>query len=72
MNELIVEQCPETGICSLVREAGGKVDLLPDEVAALQEAGSVEDARAILAAGNPAFADELTAAEFAQIQSEIN
>jgi hypothetical protein len=33
-----VELCPETGICSILKEYTGKVDLMPDEVVALRAA----------------------------------
>lgn len=39
MSELVVEICPETGICSLVRDSAEKLDLMPDEVEAIRDAG---------------------------------
>ncbi len=38
MSEVHVELSPETGICSLLAECAGQVDLMPDEVAALRAA----------------------------------
>ena len=35
MSDLNIQLCPETGICSLIKADGKKVDLMPDEVAAV-------------------------------------
>lgn len=51
-SELRYEVCPETGVgCVLIRgEAGmAKVDLMPDEVASLQELASLADLAGIKA-----------------------
>ncbi|NOY75517.1 MAG: hypothetical protein GXP32_06965 [Kiritimatiellaeota bacterium] len=37
MGKLIIEQCPETGICSIVKENGAKVDLTPGEAAEIRD-----------------------------------
>jgi hypothetical protein len=43
MSNINIELCPETGICSIIKGNGSKIDLMPDEVS-----------RVRLAAGNPA------------------
>ena len=30
MDKLNIQLCPETGICSIIKENGKKVDLIPD------------------------------------------
>jgi len=72
MSELIVELCPETGICSLVRSGADKVDLMPDEVEAIREAaGDPERIKAAIAESDTAFAAGLTADEIASIKQWV-
>jgi hypothetical protein len=72
MNGLQVEVCPETGMCSIVREGGAKVDLLPDEVDALRRAaGDAAKIREVLAGCDAGFADKLSAGEVAQIADRL-
>ena len=61
MGDVTVERCPETGIASIVKAGSGKVDLMPDEASALQQAaGDPAAVRAAIAECNQAFADALT------------
>jgi hypothetical protein len=72
MAKLQIELCPETGICSLVREDGTKTDLMPDEVK--QIAATAKDPAAIkatIAAVDDGFAGKLTAADLAQISAKL-
>lgn len=72
MGKLQIELCPETGICSLVREDGSKTDLMPDEVK--QVAAAAQDAAAIkatIAAVDTDFAGKLSAAEILQISAKL-
>jgi hypothetical protein len=72
MAKLQIELCPETGICSLVRDDGTKTDLMPDE--ARQVAAAAADAKAVqatIAAVDPDFAGRLTTAEIAQISAKL-
>jgi len=58
---LKIELCPETGICSIGRGSTEKVDLMPDEVDALREAGGdAARIKAILAEADSAFAEGLS------------
>ena len=73
MEKMIVEMCPETGICSLVKEGGQKTDLMPFEVDELK-AMSVSDAakiKELIAQGNPKFADNLTPEDIRQILKHL-
>jgi len=65
---LKIERCPETGICSIVRSDATKVDLMPDEAAALREAaGDPDRIKAIIAEADAGFAADLSAADLAYI-----
>ncbi|MEI8242524.1 MAG: hypothetical protein WCI17_04595 [bacterium] len=69
---LQIERCPETGICSIIRADNTKVDLMPDEVAAIAAAAGRADAvRAVVGGSDEAFAAKLTPAELAQITSRL-
>jgi hypothetical protein len=57
---LRVEQCPETGICSLYRPDGRKLDLMPDEADGVRQCGGdPAEIRKRLAEVDPAFADSI-------------
>ena len=72
MTELKVELCPETGICSILRETVGKADLMPDEVEQIREAGNdLAKIRSIVAAGDAAFAVSLTDADLRRIAADV-
>jgi len=71
-NSLRVELCPETGICSIVRAEGAKLDLLPDEVATIREAGGdPASVRDVIADSDAAFAAALGPDELAQIGQRL-
>lgn len=71
-DEMIIEHCPETGICSIVRGSKSRVDLMPGEVKAIREArGDAEAVRRILAEGDEEFASMLDADTLAQIGVEV-
>lgn len=72
MGELNIQLCPETGICSIIKADGNKIDLMPDEVNELREAGG--DARAIknvIAQIDSGFADQLNGDDVAQMSKKI-
>jgi hypothetical protein len=72
MAAMTIEQCPETGICSLVRADGTKADLMPDEVDALRAAGAdAQRLRAVVAGSDSTFAASLSEAELKQIAAEV-
>lgn len=69
MKTIVVENCPETGICSVVKGDAGKVDLMPDEAVALREADSIADVRQVLAAADSTFAESLSDADLETIKA---
>ena len=72
MSKLNIELCPETGICSIIKEDGKKVDLMPDEVAELREAaGNADGIKKAISEADDAFADGLDPDEIAQISSRL-
>jgi hypothetical protein len=72
MAKLNIEICPETGLCSILKGDGTKVDLMPDEVESLrQAAGKPEVQKQILAEVDAGFAEKLDAAELKQVSAEI-
>ncbi len=73
MSKLTVELGPETGICSILKEGAGKVDLVPDEVAAIREAaGDAEKIRAVLAEAESDFAAALASEDLGEIGSKLS
>ena len=73
MSKLNVEVCPETGICSIIKADGNKVDLMPDEAKAVVDlAGDSEAIRKTLADIDPDFADSLDASQLSQISKELH
>jgi hypothetical protein len=72
MDDLKIEVCPETGICSIVRSGTDKMDLMPNEVAAIRDAGAeANDIRAVLAEANASFAESLSEAELQNIAGSV-
>lgn len=72
MSTLTIEICPETGIGSILRDNGNKVDLMPAEMKQLRQAsGHPERQRAVLAEIDEQFAAGLTPAELKQIDDRL-
>ncbi len=72
MNTVDVHLCPETGICSIVKDDGTKVDLMPGEAQAIREAGGdAEQIRDIIAECDADFAAGLDGGEVAAIAAEV-
>ena len=72
MSKLNIELCPETGICSIIKEDGKKVDLMPDEVAELREAsGNADGIKKAISEADDAFADGLDPDDIAQISGKL-
>lgn len=72
MSELNIQLCPETGICSIIKSDGKKIDLMPDEVSQLKDAGG--DAEAIkkaLAEVDEDFAAQLDSEEVDQVSKQL-
>lgn len=72
MEKLNIQVCPETGICSLIRPNGAKVDLMPDEVVSLRAAlASPGAARQVIADADAGFAESLSQAELDQLSAGL-
>ena len=72
MDNLNVELCPETGICSIIKKDGTKVDLMPGEVSDLRAAlVNPDSARQVLAQVDASFAESLAPDEIKQIASHL-
>jgi hypothetical protein len=72
MGTVDVHLCPETGICTIIKEGGGKVDLMPGEAQAIREAaGDAERIRDVVAECDADFAAGLNGGEVAEIASEV-
>jgi len=72
MEKLTIELCPETGICSIVKPNGTKVDLMPDEVQDLRAAlDNPESARQVVAEADDKFAASLSADEWKQLAERL-
>ena len=72
MDKLNIQLCPETGICSIIKKNGSKVDLMPDEVQQLREAlRNPDSARDVIAEANADFAAALAPDELQQLATEL-
>jgi hypothetical protein len=72
MSQLNVQLCPETGICSIIKPDGKKIDLMPDEVSAVREAsGNASAVKQALAQIDAGFADALAADDLAQVSRRL-
>jgi len=72
MADVKIELCPETGICSIVRDGMNKVDLMPDEVAAIRDAGGDAAAiKAVVSECDAAFGSALDQTEIEAIVGKL-
>jgi hypothetical protein len=72
MDKLDIQLCPETGICSIIKKDGTKVDLMPDEVKNLRVALHQSDAaRKVLAEVDADFAELLAPDELSQLAARL-
>lgn len=72
MDKLNIQLCPETGICSIIKKNGTKVDLMPDEVSNLRDALVHRDsARQVIAGVDASFAKSLAPAELDQLAARL-
>jgi len=72
MDGLNIQVCPETGICSIIKGNGTKVDLMPDEVNNLREAlDNPESARKVIAEADEGFAKLLAPEELKQLAASL-
>ncbi|MBL7076158.1 MAG: hypothetical protein ISS31_01685 [Kiritimatiellae bacterium] len=71
MDNLNIQLCPETGICSIIKEDGTKVDLMPTEVTQLREATDGETVKQVLSEVDSGFADGLDAEQAAYVAEKL-
>jgi hypothetical protein len=72
MSDLNIQLCPETGICSIIKKDGHKIDLISTEVSQLRDASGNPDAmRQILAQIDPGFAEGLDSDEIDQVSNDL-
>lgn len=72
MEKLNIQLCPETGICSIIKQDGSKVDLMPDEVGTLRDAlGNPDSARQVIAEADANFAAKLAPEELSQLAARL-
>jgi len=72
MGDLNIQRCPETGICSIIKPDGKKVDLMPSETIDLEAVSADTDAiQKALAEIDADFAASLAAEDLAQIGKDL-
>ena len=72
MDGLNVQLCPDTGICSIIRTNGKKIDLMPDEVEQLRTVSGKPDAiKRALAEVDSSFAEGLDASEIREVSIRL-
>ena len=72
MAKLDIEMCPETGICSIRNDQGGKIDIIGPEVDGLRAAaGNPQQLKGLLAEVDASFSEGLTDDELDQLTKEI-
>jgi hypothetical protein len=73
MSDVRIELCPETGICSVVKDDGNKIDLMPNEVAAIRAAGGDAAAiKTVVAECDATFAEALEDGEIQAIVGKLS
>ncbi len=72
MSDLNIQLCPETGICSIIKKDGNKIDLVSEEVSQIRDAsGNPDTIRQTLAQIDSGFAERLDSGEIGQISNEL-
>ena len=67
-----VELCSETGICSIVKDNGKKVDLIKQEVdQIIRASGDEGKIKHVIAGIDSGFAESLSSDEIAKLASEV-
>ena len=68
MDTFRIVKCRETGICSIIKKDGTKVDSMPDEVSRIQENDQI---KAVIAEVGASFAANLNSSELNYIASKL-
>jgi len=73
MSDLNIQLCPETGICSIIKKDGKKIDLMPFEVEQVKNAdGDPQVIKDALADIDPDFVAGLDSEEIGQVSKELS
>ena len=73
MGKLDIHMCPETGICSVFKEDGTKIDMMPGEVADVKgAAGDTEKIREVLSQVDKKFSEDIGDEEIGQLNDELH
>ncbi len=73
MSDLNIQLCPETGICSIIKKNGEKIDLMPFEVKQIRDAaGNSQAIKDTLADVDPDFVDGLDSDEISQVSEGLS
>jgi hypothetical protein len=71
MSNLNIQRCPETGICSIFKQDGSKIDLMPDEAVKLAAATDAAATKALLSEVDATFSESLAETELEEITREV-
>ncbi len=72
MANLNVQLCPETGICSVIKPDGKKLDMIPAEVDQLRQAsGDSQRIKSVLESIDPSFSQSMEEDELIQLSQEL-
>ncbi len=72
MANLNVQLCPETGICSVIKPDGKKLDMIPAEVDQLRQAsGDSQQIKSVLESIDPSFSQSMEEDELIQLSHEL-
>lgn len=72
MGDVKIELCPETGICSIIKTDGSKIDLMPDEVQQVRDASGSPDAiKQTIAQIDSGFAQKLDPGDVDQVSAGL-
>lgn len=66
-----IELCPETGICTIVKDDGTKLDLMPCELSDVQLASGPDAVREAVGEADARFARALTAEELDELKVRV-
>lgn len=72
MGKLEIHLCPETGICSVLKGDGSKVDMMPGEVDQVRQAkGDQEQIKSVFEDIDASFTSGLGSEELGQLADEL-
>jgi len=73
MGNLDIHLCPETGICSIIKNDGTKVDLMPGEVSDIRAAaGDTGTIGKAISEADSGFAEQLSTEDLSEIAGRLS